>query len=267
MKKIFTTLLLGFCTISLLGQGFLGNDTAICEGTCVTLSAPPAHSYEWSTGETTKSIEYCLISKADTVYCTYVEDPNSEISDPKSDTIIISQKETMYIPGEIIQNDTTLCDTQNCITLSGFAERNTYFWVSTGLSDNPTTSSIMPCPTDTTTYYLYTTTDTSCYSDSVTISYTDSCLTDTTPTYIDLLNSSYINIYPLPANGQINVQTNIEDNVLISIINSNGQLIIELIISKHYMIDSHDWKNGLYLYIIRNSVGNVTNQGKIIIQH
>lgn len=55
-----------------LAQIDLGPDTAICAGNSITLNAPPASSYHWSTGETSQSITVSP-SQTTTYYLTIVQ--------------------------------------------------------------------------------------------------------------------------------------------------------------------------------------------------
>ncbi len=85
---------------------FLGNDTALCSGDTLPLSAPDGSSYVWSTGQTTQSIsinadgQYWVL--VNNVVCTY------------SDTINIEMVKLEVNLG----NDTTICQ-ERTISLNG----------------------------------------------------------------------------------------------------------------------------------------------------
>src|SRR6185436_15152497 len=115
------TIIVSFNTIPVIN---LGNDTTLCQGQTITLTASGASAYLWSNGFTTSSI---TVSSAGTFW---LQASNGQCS--ATDTIDISFN---TFPIVNLGNDTTLCQAQT-ITLTGGAA-SVYLW-----SDGSTVSSI-----------------------------------------------------------------------------------------------------------------------------
>jgi hypothetical protein len=104
-------------TVGALAGNFLGNDTTICPGSAVTLTAVSGVSYAWSTGATTQSI-----TVTPGTYTVTVQDAGGCGS---SDSIIVSQSVAASISG-----DTLIC-TGTIVTLTASPGGANYQW-STG---------------------------------------------------------------------------------------------------------------------------------------
>lgn len=130
-KRLCIFLLIGF-VIPLFSnaEGFLGPDTTICKGQCITLSIPSTTApAQWSTGEITPSIIVCR-TKQDTIYGEYFSATSSV-----KDTIIIKIKEIDY-PYLLDSSYLETC-LGDCIKLKGVSGGLSYSWLPiTGL-DNP----------------------------------------------------------------------------------------------------------------------------------
>ncbi|RLD46071.1 MAG: hypothetical protein DRI86_04220 [Bacteroidetes bacterium] len=99
----------------------LTDDTLLCVGRTMPITASGGDLYEWNTGETTSSIYVSPTNN--TTYFVTVTDSNACISDAQMDVIIAQ------LPQIVTSNDTTICDgTSTTIWASGGVN---YFW-STG---------------------------------------------------------------------------------------------------------------------------------------
>lgn len=106
----------------------LGNDTTLCQGQSITLSAGAASNYLWSTGATTSSISSTLAG-------TYwVQASNGRCSTADSITIAINS-----YPSPELGNDTTLCEGET-ITLHG-GPASSYLWSNSATAASLTVNS------------------------------------------------------------------------------------------------------------------------------
>jgi len=77
---------------------------------------------------------------------------------------------------------------------------------------------------------------------------------------IEELDASSFQIFPNPANEQINVKSSIEFN-RIQIISINGQLVFdELVNSKDYQIDVSDYNSGMYFVKLETDEGSISRK-------
>ncbi len=114
---------IGFCP----KNEFLGADTAVCMGTIIPFEAPEAANYLWSTGETSRTIDFECISDtvlwaqaelangfilSDTIEITSIALPNVEIT-TSSDTIGPAEAVTLVASGaaSYLWNDGSTNDT------------------------------------------------------------------------------------------------------------------------------------------------------------
>ena len=132
----------------------VSNDTTICPGQIVTLTASGANTYSWSGGATTSSIT--VNPSITTKYYVYGTTCSGVIKD--SITVSVSANG----PNLTVSKDTTICAGQIVnLTASG---ASTYSW-----SGGATTSSITVNPTTTTKYYVYGSNACGIAKDSVTV--------------------------------------------------------------------------------------------------
>ena len=133
----------------------ISEDTSICKGECVELTASGGYEYLWSTGATTNKIEVC--PEATTTYYVTVTN-NNDCSSTDSVTVTV-----IGLPSISINAETDIC-LNECVELT--AEGGDLFLWSTG----QTSKTIEVCPEDTTTYVVNVYSDAGCSSkDSVTI--------------------------------------------------------------------------------------------------
>jgi subtilisin-like proprotein convertase family protein len=137
-------------------SGLMPNDGVICSGASVTLTAPAAAQYLWSTGATTASIT--VAPTMNTTYSVTVTNANSCISNT-STTITVNPLPTPNISVTELSgtsnNDGTICNGAS-VTLTAFGG-NQFLW-STGAN----TSSITVSPMATTTYIVTVTNAANC---------------------------------------------------------------------------------------------------------
>ncbi|WP_369972254.1 T9SS type A sorting domain-containing protein [Psychroserpens sp. XS_ASV72] len=115
-----------------------GADVEICSGAMVTLTASGGTSYEWSTGETTQSIE--VSPNVTTTYSVTVFNTMGTASD--TDDVIVTVNE---LPNTDAGSDVTITEGES-VTLTATGA-DSYEW-----STGETTSAISVSPNTTTTY-------------------------------------------------------------------------------------------------------------------
>jgi gliding motility-associated-like protein len=118
------------------------NDTTICAGQSLTLTAIGGDNYQWSGGSSATTNSINVTPPSSTNYIVSIASTcGSEI-----DTITVN----VEMPPQFnVSNDTTICLGQNVILSANGS--NTYQWSG---GSSATTNSINVSPTDTTTYYV-----------------------------------------------------------------------------------------------------------------
>lgn len=116
----------------------LGNDTTICEGSCIPLSGPPDMvSYEWRIADTlyanTQSIEPC--PEDSTMYTLWIE---NDIGATAHDSIIVTLKPT---PTVFFEADTLQACAGDSIVISVVASEDVEFYTWYYLGEDSTTTS------------------------------------------------------------------------------------------------------------------------------
>jgi len=136
-----------YITIYATPQITTSNDTSICEGECVTLSASGGTSYLWSTGNLTYEINVCPTTN--TTYSVTITDNNGcTNSDEISVTVNPGPSAYIYVGGPVCAGE--------CTTLQAFGG-SSYTW-SNGESINP----INVCPSASTNYTVTVTDNNGC---------------------------------------------------------------------------------------------------------
>ncbi len=136
----------------------LGNDTVICLGDSLTITAPIGVSYEWNTGATTQSIKVGPTQHT-TYTVTVYNDQGCYASDSK--TIIVFGSEFATLTA----SDDSIC-ANSCVDLTVTSSSNSQYLWSTG----ETTSTNTVCPEETTTYNVSVTNTFGCVDiDTITI--------------------------------------------------------------------------------------------------
>lgn len=136
----------------------LGNDTVICLGDSITLSAPIGETYEWNTGATTQSIEVGPTEHTSYTVTVY-NDQGCYSSDTKTVLVISPEFATLSSATD------SVC-ANSCVELTASASGSVDYLWSTG----ETTSTNTVCPDETTTYNVSVTNIFGCVDvDTVTI--------------------------------------------------------------------------------------------------
>ncbi|WP_178985259.1 Ig-like domain-containing protein [Winogradskyella helgolandensis] len=114
-----------------------GNDTSICNGESVTLTASGGINYSWSTGETSASI---IVNPTETQ--TYTVTVSDTFGSSDSDSVTVTVNELPIIT--VSENITIIQGESTSLSVNG---AETYLW-----NTGATSSSISVSPTQTTTY-------------------------------------------------------------------------------------------------------------------
>ncbi|WP_179319865.1 T9SS type A sorting domain-containing protein [Winogradskyella helgolandensis] len=114
-----------------------GNDTSICNGESVTLTASGGINYSWSTGETSASI---IVNPTETETYTVTVSDNFGSSDSDSVTVTVNELPIITVS----ENITIIQGESTNLSVNG---AETYLW-----NTGATTSSISVSPAQTTTY-------------------------------------------------------------------------------------------------------------------
>jgi len=142
-------------TVHELPNANAGNDTSVCFGNCITLTASGGTMYIWDTGDTAQSVEVC--PQIETYYRVTVF---NEYGCSKTDSVKVSVNP---LPVPETGNDTTICN-GTCATLTASGGTQ-YLW-----SNGDTTQSTSVCPDLTTLYYVWVYNNFGCFAkDSVTV--------------------------------------------------------------------------------------------------
>lgn len=213
----------------------LGKDTTICEGENITLSAPFSWNYEWNTGD--KGIRQ-LITDTAGIYSVVVSDKAGCLY---FDTIAVSISELPMV--NIGENfEMAELETKTLNAGEGFSK---YQW-STG-DVTPTLLVTGPAKNDSLIWVIVTNEYGCINTDSVTYS-----------TYIEVgisdINSSFITIYPVPANDKIFIKglENLQIEV-IELLNESGQTINTFEAGSVLEINLSGLNKGRYFVVIRTS--------------
>lgn len=116
------------------------SDTTICSGNSVTLTASAGDTYQWSTGETTQSIDVYPYNET-SYYVTVTSGGNGSMGNA---TVHVNPAPYLYVdPGYAY-----LCQGES-VTITAYSDNVTYAW-----STGETTQSIVVNPTTTETYMV-----------------------------------------------------------------------------------------------------------------
>ncbi len=153
-----------------------GDDTEICQGSTVTLTAEGGSSYQWNTGETTQSIEV----SPDTTTTYLVEVFNNGCSDTDEVVVFVNDIPTANAGDDVVLNE----GESTLLTATG---GDSYLW-----STGATTSSITVSPDSDTTYTVTVTLNGCESTDQVTVFINASVNADAGEDVIICLGSSTI---------------------------------------------------------------------------
>lgn len=135
-------------TIDTIPMIVMSQDTAVCEGSCVTISATGGGTYSWTPAATLSDTSISNPVACPTATTTYyVTVGSATCTNNDSVTITVNPPATI-----VTNNDTAICD-GNCVQLNTTGGVS-YLWTpSTGLS-NDTIANPLACPLVTTTYVV-----------------------------------------------------------------------------------------------------------------
>jgi hypothetical protein len=216
----------------------LGNDTTICEGARLLLTAPPAASYEWSNNSTSQQI---AVNEASTYSVTVTDNHGCE----GSDDIMVAVQD---LPVVDLGEDRTLNSIES-ITLDAGLGFASYLW-STG-----STSQTLPVDgaalSGDTLFWVKVTDGYGCQGG-------DTILIDYVITYeiTDQMNEHAVLIYPNPANNKIFIicRTDLKLDYIV-LFDEAGKLVKSLAAHDHltnYEIEITEIPAGKYILMIRS---------------
>ncbi len=89
------------------------------------------------------------------------------------------------------------------------------------------------------------------------------------PTSINEISvANNVNVYPNPANNQINFVTGIKQDAYISIYDLTGRELDKVAVKNGMSaLNTNTYNNGIYLYSLTDNSGNLLDRGKFIVQH
>ncbi|HTB32287.1 MAG TPA: T9SS type A sorting domain-containing protein [Bacteroidia bacterium] len=77
-----------------------------------------------------------------------------------------------------------------------------------------------------------------------------------------------VNIFPDPANNQVNFITGVKQDAFISIYDITGREIEKVAVkNSNAMLNTGSYSNGVYLYSLTDNSGNLLDRGKFVVQH
>jgi hypothetical protein len=221
----------------------LGSNQSICSNDLPAIlsvqSTGNQLSYLWSSGQTTQQIQ---VSQAG-LYSVSVTDVNGCES---SDEV---QIQVLSSPNVNAGNDITVCDYDFPVTLNATGNGAEVLW-SNG-SSTPFTS-----VSQAGTYFVTTTAQNGCSATDSVIVIAESCVS------LDDISSN-ISIYPNPTNASIYVDLNIDEKLDYTVLNSNGQIVLEGKLDTKE-ISLSEMAKGAYIIRLYNS--NVNYFGRIVKQ-
>lgn len=193
---------------------FAGNDTTVCQGAAITISASGGSAYLWSNGSTQQTQSF--IPSATTTFSVTVT--NNGCSDTDSVTVNVSVPPVVFAG-----NDTTIYQGQSVTLVPTFTGSITsYIWSPAAYLSNHTIPSPVAAPPASTTYTLLVTDGNGCSSsDAVTITVTEDPNAD-----IIIYNTFTPNTDGVNDTWYIENIDHFSDNYL-QIFNRNGHLVYE----------------------------------------
>jgi hypothetical protein len=251
-------------------QADAGANVEITEGESVKLTASGGDSYEWSTGEKTKSI---VVNPLETsVYGVVVSRNGCVSSDQVKVTVIPKQPDTPVVIADAGE-DQTMCVGEQ-VTLTGKGGES-FLW-----STGETTRSIQVSPDRTTTYSVQARVGNQTDTDEVVVT-VETCSSDNGSDQSveeDVSEESVVetvdpenqlesmNVYPNPASGIINVNlTNMEDDVNLDLISMNGSVVYSDIMNVDHsnsfkQLDLRSIEKGVYFVRVYNANQNLVKK-------
>ena len=193
------------------------NDTSICSGSTIALSAVGAVSYVWDPSSSLNSATGGTVSAmppSTTDYTVTGTDMNGCASSDEVSVTVISS------PVLSLSSDVTICiNTFATLTATG---TNSYFWSPAGSLDTVTGATVIASPVFSTTYLVVGTSNGCSSSGSVNVT------VETCSGIQESLASENVIIYPNPSNGNMTINYKGDsdtDHLLVRIINVNGQIV------------------------------------------
>jgi len=238
------------------------SDSTFCKGDSATLSFKKTYTtYKWSTGSTAATI---TVSKAGNYWCT-VANGGCSIN---SDTVAIIVN-PLPKTGVTVNGSTNICKGQSTILNELACNNCTYQWYQDAKKLGLGTSSSYTA-TKAATYYCAVTTKLGCSANSNSVVITANCKSE------DNLgeNINTIDLYPNPANSELNIQANMSaagnNSCTIEIRNllgqeitfsnaafSNGQLQLT-------MPFPDNMKSGLYFVLLKMNHDVITKKFTVV---
>jgi len=235
-------------------SAIVSNDTIICAGDSVTISASGGTSYQWSNGLTTQS--FTVSPKQTTVYTVVVSD-TSACTATDSVTVTVNHPQVFLGP------DITVVDTSSVILDAGYGYVD-YQWSTGDLTQSIIVEPYINAQLGINTYSVLVTDVYGCQAgDTINIEYVLSIG--------DISKDVSFGIYPNPTKGKFNlvIEGTIDQKFSLDIMNLQGRIVKhqEIYVNQaiyNQQIDISTFAKGVYLVRLMNEGLIITR--KLIVQ-
>jgi hypothetical protein len=233
----------------------INGPTAVCIGSSITISSAPANSYTWTVGGNLLSNQASIVigPTLNTTYLLGTTSTSNNVSCVGGNSVTIQVNPLPVITASSTR--TLICRTYESTELVA-AGGVSYNWLFLGAGSNVTVS-----PQSQTVYTVQGTDANGCVNTATILIRVSAC------TGLDELNANTnpISIYPNPNNGEFNISSKEDANLVL--LNELGQVVMELSLNagNNHLVNVKGLSEGIYIISDKNKT-TALNQ-KIIIQH